>query len=172
MSHLTRIFRFPVHALAASVAAMTIVGCRSADRPTGLGTQSLTIAADTIPGTGQLAELQQRRAAWVARGIDDYRVQLRKSCFCGSDITRPVLIEVRGGVVAKVWDLETAKPVSNISVYPTITGLFDAAIAERSRGGNVSVSYDTALGTPARLEIGTVANDAGVLYFLSSVVIL
>jgi hypothetical protein len=155
--------------LAASITALAVAACANDDRPTGLGTKSLTIGTDTIPGTGQLAELQQRRAAWVARGITDYRVQVEKSCFCVSDITRPVLIEVRGGAVSKVWDLETAQPVSNTSLYPTITGLFDAAIAERSRGGNVSVSYDASLGTPARLEIGTVANDAGVQYFLSGI---
>lgn len=172
MSPHTSQLRFPARTIAAAVVMMTIAGCATDDRPTGLGSKSLTIATDTIPGTGQLAELQQRRAAWVARGIANYRVQLRISCFCAGDITRPVLIEVRGGVVSKVWDLETAKAVANVSVYPTITGLFDAAIAERSRGGNVSVSYDTALGTPARLEIGTIANDAGVLYFLSSIVIL
>ena len=160
------------HAITASIAVVAVVGCGAADRETGLGTPSLTISTDTVQGTGQLAELQQRRAAWVARGITDYRVQLRISCFCGGDITRPVLIEVRAGTISKVWDLETAKPVSNISLYPTITELFDAAIAKRSRGGNVGVSYETAFGTPARLEIGTVANDAGVLYFLSSIVVI
>ena len=169
MSHRTSTSPHYVCAIAAWVVVAAIIGCSGADRETGLGTPRLTSARDTIQGTGQLAELQQRRAAWVARGIADYRVQLQKSCFCGGDITRPVLIEVRGGAVSKVWDLETAKPVADISLYPTITGLFDAAIAERSRGGNVTVSYDAALGTPVRLEIGTVANDAGVQYFLSSV---
>jgi len=85
---------------------------------------------------------------------------------------RPVLIEVRGGVISKVWDLETTNPIADVSLYSTITGLFDAAIAERSRGGNVTVAYDASLGTPVRLEIGTVANDAGVMYFLSPVTIL
>ena len=143
---------------------LTATACAD-DSPSGLGKQ-LSVSGDTIVGTGQLAELQQRRAAWVARGIDDYRVELRISCFCGGDITRPVLVEVRNGVVSKVWDLETAKPVANLEPYPTITALFDKAIAERSRGGHVSVAYDRQLGFPARLEVGTVANDAGVLYFL------
>ena len=48
----------------------------------------------------------------------------------------------------------------------TITQLFDRAIEMRSGGGNVSVTYDRANGIPARLEIGTIANDAGTLYFL------
>jgi hypothetical protein len=125
------------------------------------------VSADTVPGTGQLAELQERRAAWVARGIADYRVQLRISCFCAGTITRPVLIEVRRGVVSKVWDLETSKVVADVTPYPTITALFDKAIAERTRGGHVSVAYDTAIGFPARMEIGTIANDAGTLYYFA-----
>jgi hypothetical protein len=72
--------------------------------------------------------------------------------------------------VAKVWDLETSKQVANTSPYPTITQLFDKAIDKRSGGGNVSVAYDQALGIPIRLEVGTVANDAGVLYFLSALI--
>jgi hypothetical protein len=106
----------------------------------------------------------------VARGIADHRFQLQISCFCGSEITRPVLVEVRGGAVSRVLDLETGKPVANNYAYPTVTKLFDDAIAERSRGGNVSVAYDQTSGIPARLEVGTIANDAGVLYYLSALI--
>ena len=150
-----------------ALAATTVAfACRESSVPSGLGVNQITVSTDTVSGSGQLNELQQRRAAWIAQGIDDYRVQLRISCFCGSDITRPVLVEVRRGAVSKVWDLETAKPVTNLDPYPSITTLFDRAIAERSQGGNVSVAYDGALGFPVRLEVGTIANDAGTLYFL------
>ena len=151
---------------ALSIAAAT-VACASKDTtPSGLGATQLNVSADTIPGTGDLSELQQRRSAWLARGIDDYNVQLQISCFCGGDIRRPVLVEVRDGAVAKVWDLETARAVTDLSLYPTITKLFDKAIAERSGGGYVSVAYDREFGIPARIEIGTLANDAGTLYTL------
>jgi len=155
--------------LVASV-VVAIVGCADNSPATGLQTLQPSLAGDTIPGTGQLAELQQRRATWVARKIDNYRFHLTISCFCGSEITRPVVIEVRQGVVATVVDVEANKPVTNKFLYPTITALFDAAIAERSRGGNVTVAYDRLIGIPARLEVGTIANDAGVLYFLSDFV--
>ena len=154
--------------IAACVAIAGAVACSDDSPATGLGLQQVVLPRDTITGSGQLSELQERRAAWVARGISDYRFQLQISCFCGGDITRPVLIEVQRGAVTKVWDLETGKPVTNTSPYPTVTKLCDAAIAMRSGGGNVSVAYDQALGIPIRLEVGTIANDAGVLYFLSS----
>jgi len=157
--------------LAAIVVTLAVAGtaaCSNSSTPSGLGTQQLSVSADTVVGTGQLAELQARRAAWVARGINNYRVELRISCFCGEMIRRPVLVEVRGGAVSKVLDLETAKPVADITPYPTITQLFDRAIEMRAQNGHVSVAYDRALGYPARLEIGTIANDAGTLYYLGA----
>jgi hypothetical protein len=150
------------------VVAVTVVAAACADGAAiGIGTQQIAMSADTVQGTASVSELQQRRAAWVARGITDYRVQLRVVCFCGSEVTRPVVVEVRGGAVAKVTDLETGTPATALTTYPTVTGLFDAAIAERTRGGFVSVAYDTAAGLPVRLEVGTLANDAGVQYQVS-----
>ena len=149
-----------------AAATATLLACSNGSTPSGLGTQQLSVSADTVVGTGQLNELQERRAAWVARRIADYRVQLRISCFCGGTITRPVLVEVRQGAVSKVWDLETSKLVGDKTPYPTITALFDKAIEERTRGGHVSAAYDRAYGFPARIEIGTLANDAGTLYLL------
>ncbi len=154
---------------ALSIAAAGTSACASNDTtPSGLGATQLSISADTVVGTGELAELQQRRAAWIARGIDDYRVQLQIVCFCAGDIRRPVLMEVRNDAITKVWDLETARPVPTLSSYPTITKLFDAAVAERSRGGHVSVVYDGTHGFPVRIEIGTLANDAGTMYTLGA----
>jgi hypothetical protein len=154
-----------------ALVAIAATACAdAADGATGLRTNQVSVPSDTVPGTGQLSELQQKRATWVARGIANYRFELRISCFCAGDIARPVLVEVRGGSVSKVWDLETVNPVRDVSPYKTITALFDAAIAERSRGGNVSVAYDRTFGIPIRLEVGTIANDAGILYLLGGLV--
>jgi len=77
-------------------ATAALVAC-SDDPTSGLGTPLVATPRNAVPGTGQLAELEQRRADWIARGITDYRFQLQITCFCGGDITRPVLIEVREG---------------------------------------------------------------------------
>ena len=150
----------------AFVATTAALACRESSVPSGLGAQQITVSVDTVTGNGQLAELQSRRAAWAAQGIDDYRVQLQIVCFCAGDIRRPVLVEVRRGAVTKVWDLESAKLVTNLEPYPSITQLFDRAVEQRSQGGNVSVAYDRAVGFPVRLEIGTIANNAGTVYML------
>jgi hypothetical protein len=159
-----------VRLITACVAIAGAAAC-SNDSPTAdINAQQALTLGDTITGSGQLAELQQHRAAWLLRRIDDYRFQLQMSCFCGAEITRPVVIEVRGGAITKVEDLATGRPVTDLSAYPTITKLFDAAIDERVRGGSVSVAYDGTLGIPVRLELGTIANDAGTQYFLSNLV--
>jgi hypothetical protein len=160
----------PLRLIAACIAIGGAVACAD-DSPTAdLSAQQSLALGDTLTGSGQLSELRQHRAAWLLRGINDYRFQLQISCFCVAEITRPVVIEVRGGEITKVEDLATGRPVADVSPYPTITKLFDAAIAKRSGGGNVSVAYDRTLGIPVRLEIGTIANDAGTLYFLSNLV--
>jgi hypothetical protein len=155
---------------AACLAIAGALAC-SDDSPTADPNAQMALTlGDTVSGSGQVSELQKHRAAWLARRIDDYRFQLQISCFCGAEITRPVVIEVRGGEITKVEDLATGKPVADVSAYPTITKLFDVAIDKRSAGGHVSVAYDRTLGIPVRLEVGTVANDAGILYFLSNLV--
>jgi len=159
--------------LATACAVITsAVACSGGSPTADFNVQQTLALTDTVTGSGQLSELQQRRAAWLLRAIDDYRFQLQISCFCGAEITRPVVIEVRGGAIAKVEDLETGRAVPAVAAYPTITKLFDAAIGERSRGGSVSVAYDRTLGIPVRLEVGTLANDAGTMYLLSNLAAL
>ena len=168
-THLTHCHRL-ARLAAACVAIAGAVAC-SDDSPTAdLSAQMALTLGDTISGSGQVSELQKHRAAWLSRGIDDYRFQLQINCFCGGEITRPVVVEVRGGAIAMVEDLATGRSVADVSAYPTITKLFDAAIDERTRGGSVSVAYDRTLGIPVRLELGTIANDAGIQYFLSNLV--
>ena len=96
-----------VRLAAACVAIAGAVAC-SDDSPTADPNAQMALTlGDTITGSGQLSELQQHRAAWLLRGIDDYRFQLQISCFCGAEITRPVVIEVHGGAIATVEDLAT-----------------------------------------------------------------
>lgn len=165
---MTELARFSRTTVVVTALLLTVGACREASVPSGLGTQRLSISSDTVSGNGQLAELQQKRAAWAARGINDYRVQMQIVCFCRTDVTRPVLVEVRRGVVSKVWDLETAKLIANIEPYPSITALYDQAVDQRAGGGNVTAAYNAKLDFPVRLEIGTIANDAGRVFMLGA----
>jgi hypothetical protein len=166
---MTNIARSPLRLVAALAIAATAGACASKDTtPSGLGATQLSISADTVVGTGELAELQQRRTAWLGRRFDDYHLQLQIVCFCIESVRRPVLMEVRENAVRKVWDLETAQLLTDLSPYLSITQLFDRAIDVRSRGGHVSVTYDSTYGFPVRIEIGTLANDAGIMYTLGA----
>ena len=167
---MTTIPQSTLRLLAALAIAATTTACASNNdtTPLGLGATQLSVSADTVVDTGELAELQQRRAAWLASGIDDYHVQLQIVCFCVEEVRRPVLLEVRNNVVTKGWDLETGRPLTDLAPYPSITALFDRAIQLRSDGGHVSVAYDATHGFPARIEIGTLANDAGTMFTLGA----
>ena len=147
--------------------ASTALACANAAPGSPAGIE-LSAAGDTVTGSGSLDELRRRRAAWVARGIDDYRVDMQITCFCGGDIRRPAVVEVRDGAVVSVLDRETGKPLESAEHFPTIMMLFDDALAMAAGGSTVSVAWDRALGFPARIEIGTLANDAGSLYHLSN----
>src|SRR5512132_2692070 len=88
-----------VRLVAAGVAIGGAVACSDDTPGIGLKPQQAIALGDTITGSGELSELQEHRAAWVSHKIDDYRFQLQISCFCGGQITRPVVIEVRGGAI-------------------------------------------------------------------------
>ena len=162
---MTRTSRFLAAGIALAAAATVACAGGSTGSPESI---ALSAAGDTVAGSGQLAELQQRRSAWVARGIDDYRVDMQIVCFCAGDIRRPAVVEVRDGAVVGVLDRETGKPLQDAERFPSITKLFDEAIAMAGGGGHVSVAWDRALDYPARIEIGTLANDAGTQYELSN----
>jgi len=97
----------------------------------------------------------------------DYRYDFQRDCFCPREAVQPVTIEVRQGRVARVvtrpgGDVVTNTPYAN---WPTIEDLVQEIEEARRRGEkNLIVRYDEKLGYPTFIEIGTLANDAGVRY--------
>ena len=63
---------------------------------------------------------------WRALQIQSYAFEFSRSCFCSSDVTRRVHIEVRGGAVFRVTDVQTGADVTRASNarWPTIDSLF------------------------------------------------
>jgi hypothetical protein len=97
----------------------------------------------------------------------DYRYDFQRVCFCAQEAVQPVTIEVRGGVVARVVTRPGGKDVTNAQFanWPTIEDLVREVDEARGRGEkNLVVRYDEKLGYPTFIEIGTLANDAGVRY--------
>lgn len=111
-----------------------------------------------------LAAAQQR---WSAGAPASYRFDYQQECFCVREQVQPVTIEVRDGRVARVVSRESGQEVAatgNLR-WPTIVELFDI-IAEAQRNGvqPLVVQYHEQQGYPTRIEAGSLAADAGVIY--------
>lgn len=97
----------------------------------------------------------------------DYRYDFQRVCFCTREAVQPVTIEVRGGQVVRVVTRPGGEDVTNTryATWPTIEDLLDEIDEARRRGEkHLVVRYDTQLGYPTFIEIGTLENDAGVRY--------
>ena len=111
---------------------------------------------------------EERR--WEAARLSDYRYDFEQQCFCLREQTQPVTVEVRGGRVARVVSRETGQPVvqrENLR-WHTIPELFRMAAEARRNGTETKVTHDPRLGYPTRIEIGSLAADAGVIYIASN----
>ena len=138
-----------------SLALPFLLGCSAAQPP----------AADPM---STVAAQQQR---WQAANVDDYRFHFQQQCFCVREQVQPVIIEVRDGQIARVLSRETGQEVArgeNLRWY-TIADLFGLVSEARQNGREpLVVRYDPQLGYPTHIEIGTLANDAGVIYSASN----
>jgi hypothetical protein len=95
------------------------------------------------------------RAVWQAQGIDHYRYTLQVSCFCLTDMTRPVTIEVRDGQVVSLTyaDDGTAANAELFASYSTAEGLFTIIEEAEAEGAvRLDVVYNEA-GFPISINI-------------------
>lgn len=117
-----------------------------------------------------IASVEAARARWAARGPAAYTMIVSRSCECLPEMSGPVAIEVRGGVLSSRTYTRTGKPVgaTYAAVFPDVPGLFQLIEDAGRRGAFwVEVIYDPALGFPRRIvtdEDGTWGNDDEVVY--------
>lgn len=99
----------------------------------------------------RLDELESYRDQWRQAGIRHYRMEFRASCFCGSEFTELVSVEVLHDAVQSVTVVSTGLPVEYmpLDAWPTVEELFAAveeAIVEDAH--ELQVTYDLDLGYP------------------------
>jgi len=106
-------------------------------------------------GQGAPAGLGEQ-ALWEAQDLVDYRYTLQVGCFCLTDMTRPVVIEVRDGAVASITyaDDGSAADAALFERYDSIDDLF-AVIdeAEVQDPARLDVTYDEETGVPLSVAI-------------------
>lgn len=109
------------------------------------------------------------RARWAAQEIRDYRFDFDRQCFCVPEAVEPVRIEVRDGEIAAVRSRTTGESLA-ASAYVqwfTVDQLFRLIEQAEAAGQDVRVDYHW-LGYPRKIEIGSLAADAGVVYAVSA----
>ena len=108
-----------------------VVSCHSVTRSGGWLSVNmrltlwLLIAGCPVPALALTQdELDTSRSLWNINGLTDYNYVLQRQCNCIGDARRPGLVQVRGGAITAVSDVETLQPI-NPSLFRTVDGLFD-----------------------------------------------
>lgn len=142
----------------------------------GLSTPVMSVPATQVAQTSQTAssnlkQLRINQQLWRRQRIVNYRYTLTNDCFCLAEFRGPVIIEVRRGITTSITNAETGLPVDPevFEEYSTIRKLFnlirDAIISGESE---LTVAYDPQLGYPTKINIGSLAADAGIFTTISN----
>ena len=131
------------HAFLAVVLVLCAGACRSA----------------TVP---QL-DLVAARARWTSLAPAAYAITIARTCECLPEMSGPVTIMVRNGIVESRHYIQSGATVSSTyaELFPSVTGLFallDAAV--RDGALPLNARFDPRLGYPVRFTIGDPATDA------------
>jgi hypothetical protein len=117
---------------------------------------ALGACGDDPMGPVRSADLERARQRWSAARPAEYAYTLRRSCFCGPEVTRPVQITVRNGTVVELRYADTGVLVDPrwAPLFPSIDGLFaiiDDAIARRAE--RLDLEFEATLGYPLEIDI-------------------
>ncbi len=123
---------------------------------------ALTFACGgSVTGPRKAAQqaLDAARSRWAAIGLTDYDFDYQASCFCGPEMLRPVVVQVRGGTITAVLDKETNAPRTPLSNWYTIPGLFDRIQGWIDLPANtLDASYDPVTGVPTSVSVDPIRN--------------
>ena len=134
-------------------------GLCSGTKPLATARTDLAVLAEGKTPTlerSNAARLQQNRQLWRNQNLSSYRYTLRISCFCGPDVTQPVVVEVRNGRVTSITAANTGNPVNpeyfkQYNSVPKLFNLIQNAIAQDVN--RLSVTYHPTLGYPTQINI-------------------
>jgi hypothetical protein len=117
---------------------------------------SCDILGLTAGASGRRTELARQRAKWNQQQITSYRLTYQRYCFCGTDLSTPVEIEVRSGVVvmARYAESDAAFPSDMQSRLPTVETLCAIVGDAIDRDPDLlEVTYDASRGFPRRIAV-------------------
>ena len=135
-------FTFTIRTLGVLAAVLLLTSCE--------------ILGLTIGASGRRTELARQRAKWSQQHITAYRLTYRRDCFCGTEFTTPLEIEVRSGDIVMV---RYAEGTGDVPTYvqanlPTVEALFTIIDDAIERDADLlEVTYDASRGFPRRIAI-------------------
>lgn len=99
--------------------------------------------------------LAEARRLWASEEPADYRIDVRRLCFCGFDVTRAVRVTVHNGAVVSRRYVDDGMPASGApDLFPDVAGLFEIVEDAIQRDAHrLDVRYDPALGFPLSIVI-------------------
>lgn len=99
--------------------------------------------------------LDENRRKWRAQGILSYTYEHERTCFCPPEITEPVHLTVREGVVVSAVRRDgTLVESARLPQYPTMEGVFEIIQDAIERdAAKIVVAYHPLRGYPTDAEI-------------------
>ena len=101
-------------------------------------------------------QLQAARLKWQRARPAAYTITISRSCECTQEMSGPVVVSVRDGVIESRTYVATAAAVTApyVDLFPSIDGLFERIDdARRRRAASLVVTYDPTIGFPATISI-------------------
>jgi hypothetical protein len=121
---------------------------------------ALTALATLLAACGDegnpIVNIEGPRAKWAANKPASYSYTLTRSCYCLTELTTPVDIVVRNGVVESRTYQNSTTPVSATyaGYFPSIDGLFAKVDTARlAKPFIINLSFDETYGYPTFLNV-------------------
>lgn len=138
----------------------------------------LLILALTLSACGAKSELGKNREKWDSMGVAHYRFELTISCFCPFMDVMPVTVEVKGGQIVSLTDVN-GQPLSeefraSFEKAATVEGLFAVAEENLSNADQVDITYDAKYGFPTSIVVDRIkmAVDDEIAYYVGAFKVL
>jgi len=122
---------------------------------------SCNSAASTY-SPAEITSLSEARAQWSALRPERYRITETISCFCGTEVTRPVIVEVNGQAVTRRYaDDATAVPSEFSALFRTVDELHAFVAESVARPvASITARYNGITGVPTFISIDEYAQSA------------
>ena len=115
----------------------------------------------------------EARNLWTSKNLTSYAYTLQRSCFCPSEITKAMRLEVRNASLTSIKYIDSGLDVP-ANFQPTnlfkIEAFFDLIDSTRAKGGTVgNLKFDAVFGYPTQMNLDPIplAVDDETYYFLT-----